>query len=230
MHKEHRVGYFGKLCAHRAGPRAVQQRGRQRQQDEHPGTGQRAGDLTVPGLCQHGPRQQQRGQNIPCASGERSKTSCRTEISGICTATSRASQPSRCTGMQAASVSAQVSHGLLRSPRCKSGNSRYKNRMLPRNHSPTQAKVCSDPARGNGKVVEPQKRQHQRDGPGPAEAAGVRHKPIAEHDEPREPEQRVDSPRAPFVKLRRVLLRRDGQRQRCAGHNGKTARSRNSPR
>ena len=51
--------------------------------------------------------------------------------------------------------------------------------------------------------------------------AGVRHKPIAEHDEPREPEQRVDSPRAPFVKLRRVLLRRDGQRQRCAGHNEK---------
>ena len=71
MHKEHRVGYFGKLCAHRAGPRAVQQRSRQRQQDEHPGTGQCAGDLTVPGLCQHGPRQQQRGQNIPCASGER---------------------------------------------------------------------------------------------------------------------------------------------------------------
>ena len=82
-------------------------------------------------------------------------------------------------------------------------------------------KVCSDPARGNGKVVEPQKRQHQRDGPGPAEAAGVRHKPIAEHYEPREPEQRVDSPRAPFVKLRWVLLRRDGQRQRCAGHNEK---------
>ena len=61
----------------------------------------------------------------------------------------------------------------------------------------------------------------QRDGPGPAEAAWVRHKPIAEHDEPREPEQRVDSPRAPFVKLRRALLRRDGQRQRCAGHNEK---------
>ena len=67
--------------------------------------------------------------------------------SGICTATSRASQPSRCTGMQTASVSAQVSHGLLRSPRCKSGNSRYKNRMLPRNHSPTQAKsVPTQPA------------------------------------------------------------------------------------
>ena len=49
--------------------------------------------------------------------------------------------------MQTASVSAQVSHGLLRSPRCKSGNSRYKNRMLPRNHSPTQAKsVPTQPA------------------------------------------------------------------------------------
>ena len=57
MHKEHRVGYFGKLCAHRAGPRAIQQRGRQRQQDEHPCTGQCAGDLTVPRLCQHGPCQ-----------------------------------------------------------------------------------------------------------------------------------------------------------------------------
>ena len=72
MHKEHRVGYFGKLCAHRAGPRAVQQRSRQRQQDKHPGTGQAQVILPSQGCVSTAPASSS-GARIYLASGERQK-------------------------------------------------------------------------------------------------------------------------------------------------------------
>ena len=96
------------------------------QQDEHPGTGQCAGDLTVPGLCQHGPRQQQRGPEYYRVRPASVKNVMPNRNSGICTATSRASQPSRCTGMQTASVSAQVSHGFCAAPAAKAGTAGIK--------------------------------------------------------------------------------------------------------
>ena len=51
----------------------------------------------------------------------------------------------------------QVSTGALRRARCKSGNSRYKNRMLPRNHSPTQAKSIPTQPAATAKLSNPKK-------------------------------------------------------------------------
>ena len=47
MHKKHRVGDLCQLRAQHTRPRAVQQRGRQRQQDKNSRTGECAGDLAV---------------------------------------------------------------------------------------------------------------------------------------------------------------------------------------
>ena len=60
-------------------------------------------------------------------------------------------------GMQTASVTAQVNSGDLRSARCSSGNSRYKKRMLPKNHSPTQAKSMPTQPAATAKLSRPKK-------------------------------------------------------------------------
>ena len=97
------------------------------------------------------------GAKMYCAFFGNAKNVMPKRNSGICTATSRASQPSRCTGIHTASVTAQVSQAFLRKARCRNGNSRYKNRILPKNHSPTQAKSMPTHPAATAKLSRPKK-------------------------------------------------------------------------
>lgn len=154
MHKEHRVGYFGKLCAHRAGPRAVQQRAASASRMNTPAPASAQVILPSQGCASTAPASSS-GARIYRVRPASVKNVMPNRNSGICTATSRASQPSRCTGMQTASVSAQVSHGLYAAPAAKAGTAGIKTgccRGTTRPHrqslfrpSPRQRQSCRDP-------------------------------------------------------------------------------------
>ena len=162
MHKKHRVGDFCQLCAQHTRPRAVQQRGRQRQQDKNSGTGECAGDLAVKAAGGGSTCQQRRRQDVLRTLRHNQKGHAEKKFRDMhCDQTRIPAQQMDWNTHRKGDAPGQPDISAQRPLQQREQQIQKQDAAEePLSHA---GKIHTDPARCHGKVIQPKEGQHQRD-------------------------------------------------------------------